>query len=603
MVQTVPPRSEIRTQDTWNLESIFPDEAQWERAFADIETQLPATAKYVGHVGDSAAALADWLDFYQEFMTTAMRVMVYARLRYSAETTDSVAKALSDRASGMGAQVAAALSFAEPEILAIESDTLTRWIELEPRLREYKHYIDQLEALRPHIRSAEVEEVLGLVGDPFSAASATHRILTDTDIVFAPVRGTGGEEIAVSQGNQSALLSDPNREIRRSAWQSFATGHLEFRNTMANALAAGIKQDVFTARVRHYNSSLEAALAPQNLPVDVFHNLISVFRDNLPTWHRYWRVRRKALGYDELYPWDIKAPLAANPPFVPYAQAVEWITEGMKPLGEEYVQVMERGCTSDRWVDIYPNEGKTAGAFASGVYGTQPFILMSYTDDLYSLSTLAHELGHAMHGFYTRRTQKPIYGRYGMFAAETASNFNQAMVRGYLMQKDSDRDFQITLIEEAMSNFHRYFFIMPTLARFELIMHERAERGQGLTASTMIDTMADLFAEGYGSELQFDRDETGITWAQFSHHLYMNFYVFQYATGISAANALAEGVLAGGPDAAERYLTFLSAGGSKYPLDLLREAGVDMRQPQPVEAAFAVLGEMVDRLEKLVGGA
>jgi oligoendopeptidase F len=369
---------------------------------------------------------------------------------------------------------------------------------------------------------------------------------------------------------------------------------------MAAALAAGIKRDVFVARARNYGSSLEAALAPQNLPVEVFHNLVEVFRDNLPTWHRYWRLRREALGYEKLYPWDIKAPLAQNPPEVPYAQAVEWIAQGMSPLGEEYVETLRRGTLQDRWVDIYPNQGKSGGAFSSGAYGTNPFILMSYVDDLYSMSTLAHELGHSMHSHYTRRNQPPIYSRYGMFLAETASNFNQAMVRGFLMDEIEDRDFQITLIEEAMSNFHRYFFIMPTLARFELAMHERAERGQGLTAETMTETAADLFAEGYGSEVVYDREQVGITWAEFSHHLYANFYVFQYATGISGANALARRVLGGEPGAAETYLDFLKAGGSLFPLEALRLAGVDMTRREPVEEAFKVLAETVDRLESLV---
>jgi oligoendopeptidase F len=278
---------------------------------------------------------------------------------------------------------------------------------------------------------------------------------------------------------------------------------------------------------------------------------------------------------------------------------VEWIVEGMKPLGDEYVDALRRGATTERWVDIYPNLGKTSGAYSGGSYGTHPFILMSYTDDLFSLSTLAHELGHSMHSYYTRREQPVIYSRYGMFVAETASNFNQAMVRGYLMEHHQDPNFQIALIEEAMSNFHRYFFIMPTLARFELEIHERVERGEALTADSLIDLMADLFQEGYGDEVVTDREQTGITWAQFATHLYANFYVFQYATGISGANALARAILDGEQGAAERYIDFLKAGGSVYALDALKLAGVDMTSPAPIERAFAVMGDMVDRLADL----
>ncbi len=600
MPQTVPSRAEIPVQYTWDLTPIFATDTDWESAVHQVEDELPRIQTFQGHVGDDARHLLDWLDASQQLAIIAGKVFVYANLRYNAETTDQQAKAMADTARSLASRVTAATAFGDPEILAIEHDTLERWIEEEPALAPYRHYFERLEALRPHIRSAEVEEVLGLASDPFSTAASIHRTLTDTDLAFVPARTGSGEEIPISQGNYGALLTDPDRELRRTAWINYADAHLAYKNTMANALAAGIKRDVFMARVHRYGSSLEAALAPQNLPIEVFHNLIAVFRDNLPTWHRYWRLRREALGYDELYPWDIKAPLATNPPHVPYDQAVEWIVDGMRPLGEEYVEALRRGTLEERWVDIYPNQGKSSGAFSSGSYGTNPYILMSYTDDLYSLSTLAHELGHSMHRYYTQRNQPPIYNRYGMFLAETASNFNQAIVRGYLMKANQDRDFQITLIEEAMSNFHRYFFIMPTLARFELAMHERAERGEGLAADGMIGLMADLFAEGYGEEVVDDRDRTGITWAEFSHHLYANFYVFQYATGISAANALATGVLSGAADAAENYLGFLKSGGSMFPLETLRLAGVDMTKREPVQAAFAVLSEMVDRLEGLL---
>jgi oligoendopeptidase F len=273
----------------------------------------------------------------------------------------------------------------------------------------------------------------------------------------------------------------------------------------------------------------------------------------------------------------------------------------MQPLGDDYVSVLRRGATDQRWVDIYPNQRKASGAYSDGFVGTHPFILMSYTDDIHSMSTLAHELGHSMHSYLTWKNQPMVYAFYGMFAAEVASNFNQAMVRAHLMRTNPDRDFQISVIEEAMSNFHRYFFIMPALARLELEIHQRVERGLGLSADYLSGLMADLFSEGYGDEVEIDADRIGITWAEFSGHMYMNFYVYQYATGISAANALARGVLDGGDEAAARYISFLSSGGSLYPMDALKLAGVDMASPEPVEKTFGVLAEMVDRLADLVG--
>jgi oligoendopeptidase F len=420
-------------------------------------------------------------------------------------------------------------------------------------------------------------------------------------MVFAPARNEDGSQtFEVTHGTLGALLSDSDRTVRRTAWESYADAHLAFKNTMANSLAAGVKQDVVRARARRYGSSLEAALFPPNIPPAVFHNLIDVFKRNLPTWHRYWRLRRKVLGVDTLHEYDIKAPLATGKVHVPYAQAVDWICAGVAPLGEEYVKVLRRGCLQERWIDIYPNKGKRLGAFSYGGPGTHPFIMMSYNDDLFSTSTLAHELGHSLHSYLSWQTQPLIYARYTLFAAEVASNFNQALVRDYLLRTQPDRDFQIGVLEEAMSNFHRYFFIMPTLARFELELHERAEAGKPLTAPSFNSLMADLFAEGYGDDLAMDRERAGSTWAQFSTHLYSNFYVYQYATGISGAHALAHGVLKGEPGAVDRYLTFLRSGGAYYPLEALAAAGVDLSSPEPVEIAFGLLADYVGRLEKLL---
>jgi oligoendopeptidase F len=306
-----------------------------------------------------------------------------------------------------------------------------------------------------------------------------------------------------------------------------------------------------------------------------------------------------ALGYDEFHVYDIKAPLSQDSPVVSFEQAIAWICEGMAPLGEEYVETLRKGALEDRWVDRALNRGKRQGAFSSGVYDTNPFIMMSYADNVFSMSTLAHELGHSMHSFYARKNQPFVYSHYSLFVAEVASNFNQAMVRDYMFATQSDPTFQLALIEEAMSNFHRYFFIMPTLARWELEMHERAEAGKPLTTDIMSSVCADFFAEGYGDDVIYDRDHIGITWAQFQH-MYMNFYVYQYATGISAAHALVKGIQEGGQAEVDRYLSFLDAGGSVYPLDALRSAGVDMTSSEPVDRAFEAMAGYVDRLEALV---
>jgi oligoendopeptidase F len=334
-------------------------------------------------------------------------------------------------------------------------------------------------------------------------------------------------------------------------------------------------------RARRHSSTLTASLFEPNIPVEVFHNLIRTFRANLPTWHRYWAIRRQALGVETLYPYDIWAPLTRERPRISYEQAVDWICAGLAPLGDAYVQIMRQGCLEDRWVDVFPNQGKSGGAFSSGWPGIHPFIMMSYDDTIFSVGTLAHELGHSMHSYLTWQNQPIVYSMYSLFVAEVASNFHQAMVRAYLLEHLADPVWQINVIEEAMANFHRYFLVMPTLARFELEIHQRIERGEGVTANDMIALMADLFSEGYGNEVHLDREREGITWATFSH-LYADYYVYQYATGISAANALSRPILAGQPGAAASYLNFLKAGASVYPLDALKLAGIDLTTPEPV---------------------
>ena len=600
MSSTVPARQAVPREHTWDVESVFANDATWSAEFDALMKELPSLARFRGHLGESASMLADFFAASEALEFRLGKVMLYASMRHTVDTADQTASALNDRSRGLMARAAAAMSFAEPEMLSIGFEKLRTWLKQEPRLAIYAHYFDRLEQRAAHVRSGEVEELLSQVSDAFRTASSTHGVLADADLKFAPAHNDAGETFEITQGTIGALRTDPNRTVRRTAFENYADTHLAFKNTMASALASGVKQDVFRARARRYASSLESATSSNYIPIDVFHNLIKTFRANLPTWHRYWDIRRRALGYDTLYVYDEKAPLTNAKPKISFDQSVDWICAGMQPLGDEYVTVARRGMTAQRWVDKYPNQGKRAGAFSTGVPGTQPFILMSYNDDLFSMSTLAHELGHSMHKYFTQKTQPMVYSRYGIFLAETASNFNQAMVRAHLLGKrGNDANFEIAVIEEAMSNFHRYFFIMPTLARFELEIHERVERGQALTAQNMTDLLADLFSEGYGDEVVVERERVGITWAEFPTHMYLNFYVYQYATGISAAHALAQNILDGKPGAVEKYLGFLSAGGSDFPIDVLKRAGVDLTTPAPVETTFGILARYVDRLEEL----
>lgn len=598
MTTHLPLRSEVPLETTWDLASVFETVDIWEKACTELVERLPALKAYQGKLGVSPAHLLQFINKMSEAGEMIGKISVFAHNQYAINTGDQTAAAMAGQAASLHASYEAAIAFFEPELVEIGFERLNNWLEEEPKLSFLRHFVDHLKKHQQHVRSAEVEEVLAMTGDPFSGAFRSYTALTSADLRFKNAITQDDQAIEVGQANYRVLEAHSDRVVRKTAWESYSDGYLAYKNTLSSVLSTALKQDVFNAKTRGFSSSLEAALGSTDIPVAVYHNLLQVFQANLPTWHRYWKIRRRLLGYERLHVYDIKAPLSGNRPSIPYEQAVDWICEGMAPMGSEYVQVLRKGCLEERWVDRARNKGKRDGAFSSGSYGTHPFIMMSYADDIFSVSTLAHELGHSMHSYYTRKTQPFIYSRYGLFVAEVASNFNQAMVRDYLFKNVADRDFQLSLIDEAMSNFHRYFFIMPMLAQFELEMHQRIEAGQPVSADVMVGSMARLFQTGYGEEVDFDRDRIGITWAQFLH-MYMNFYVYQYATGISGAQALASNVLSNQPQAVENYLRFLSLGGSMDPLDSLKLAGVDLESSEPVEKAFAMLSDLVDRLESL----
>jgi oligoendopeptidase F len=594
----LPKRSEVRKEQTWNAESVYANTDECRAAFKTLSADVDAFAKYSGHLGDSASSLADGLAAAEDLQRQFGVIITYVGMTYNVDTTDAAATSLYGEAMGVFGKVAAGTSFVEPEVLQIGLDKLRTWMKEEPRLAIYEQYFSNLYRKQAHVRSAEVEQILGMASEPFGQADMTYSMLTDADLKF-PAATNGKDKFDVAQSTIDTLMDHPDREVRKTAWTNYYGQYKAHKNTLSSSLMTAVKRDVFYARARGYSSSLEATLFPKNISSDVFHNLIATFKKNIPVWHKYFAIKKKALGYGDLYPYDVWAPLVKNPPHIPYEQGVEMIVNGLKPLGDDYVNAMRRGCLEERWVDYAPNQGKTQGAFSTGGVGTSPFILMSYSDDLGSVSTLAHELGHSMHTYLTVKNQPLVYSDYSLFVAEVASNFNQAMTRAHLLKTNDDPDFQITVITEAAYNFHRYFLQMPTLARFELEMHERAERGQGVTADDMIALMGDLLSEAYGEAMTIDKETFGLMWATFGH-LYANFYVFQYATGISGANALAQRILEGTPGAAEAYVGFLSAGSSAYPLDVLKRAGVDLTTPEPVERTYAVLSGFVDRLEKLV---
>jgi oligoendopeptidase F len=593
----VPPRAEVPLEETWALESIFVTDEAWEEAFNGSGERLRAVEAFRGRIGEGAATLLAALRAADDLTEAISKVLAYALMRRSEDATNASAGEMADRAIGLASRAEAAGSFLGPEIAALADETIAGWISQEPGLEPYRHALARIRRLRTHIRSVEVEEILARAGEVAAASEITHSVLQDGELPLGQIAEESGRTVRLAQGNLNRFLDSADRRVRQEAWEESADAYLAFRNTFAATLTGAVKRDVFYARARGYDSSLEAALAGDDIPREVFHNLLDTVWKHLPVWHRYFSVRRRLLGLQEgdLHGYDLEAPLAEQPSF-PWERGVETILASLAPLGPEYVADVRRGL-AERWTDRCANLGKGGGAFSAGTFGTEPFISMTWRDTLTSVSTLAHELGHSMHSLLTWQNQPVTYSRYGMSAAETASNLNQALMGAHLLAERDDRDWTIAVIEERMANYMRYLFTMPILARFELAAHERVEAGGALSADWMSQTLLGYYREGYGSEVVIDPARMGITWARFSH-LFMNYYVFQYGIGIAAAAALAEAILTEGELARERYLTFLRAGGSVDPIVALRDAGIDMSSPEPIERAFALMSRYVDRLEE-----
>ncbi len=475
---SVAKRSEIPKEQTWNAEAVFADRAAWTEAMTALKKDLSRFEGFEGTLSKGPGRLIEWFSTMDEISRNVEKLMFYAYMAMSVDGDDAEATGMVGQIQGLYAEITAKTAFSDPEILAMDEKLLYKWIESNKELLPYKHHIEDLFRSKPHVRSAEIEELLGMMSEPFGNVEMTFNMLSSMDMKVSDAIGADGKSMDVTQSNIEEIKKHPDREIRRTGMDNYADAYLDLRHTYASNYLTSAKQAVTISRARSYESVLQYKLAPFNIPTDVFHNLIDTFKKNLPIWHRYWDVKRRLLGLDEMKPHDIWAPLTSNQPEYSYTQAVDLIGKGMAPLGKDYVETIRKGCLEDRWVDYSRNKGKTQGAFSYGTYDTDPCIMLSYDGSLSEVSTLAHELGHSMHSNLTHKNQSYSDSHYSMFVAEVASNFNQAMVRDFLFSENTNRDFQLAVIQEAMDNIHRYFFIMPTLARFEYETFRRLEEGE-----------------------------------------------------------------------------------------------------------------------------
>jgi oligoendopeptidase F len=592
----VPTRSEQAPEHTWDLSLIFADVPAWEQELASVEAAARAVAALQGSLGSSPARLLEVLRRRDETGRRLYSLYVYAAHRKDSDATDSVGQALQERAGTAAARISAALAYIEPEILSIPEETLNAWLVEEEGLRLYAYALTRLNRQRAHVRSAEVEGLLAEFSDVTRAPYETFEMLVDSDIIMPSINDEQGASIQLSHARYGRLIESNDRRVRRDTFKSYYSAFRPFRNTLATTLGAAVRTHVLEARVRGYGSALEAALDPNEIPLTVYHNLIATVEANLHRNHRYMEIRKRLLGLDDLRIYDLYAqPVPEVELEVSYGEAQTMMLDSFAPLGEEYGIALRRAFGS-RWIDVYENVGKRSGAYSGGAYSTPPYVLLNYQNRLNDAFTLAHELGHSMHSFFTRRSQPFVYGNYTIFVAEVASTLNEALLTDYLLKHRDDPALRRMLLVQQIEDIRRTILRQTMFASFELMMHQRVEAGEPLTAEALSASYYDLVAKYHGPAVTLD-EEIAYEWARIPH-FYYNFYVYQYATGLSAALALSRQIITEGQPAVERYLSFLSGGSSRSSIDLLRDAGVDMTSPAPIQAAMDSFDALLDQLEQ-----
>jgi len=597
IMEALPKRNEVPVEQTWSLETVYDDVVTWEQDFEQIKAIVPQIAAMAGKLNVSAGSLLAALKLDEQLSRKLWKLLSYACMRLDEDTTNSFHQGLASRAATLAAEAGAARAFIEPEILQIAEVRLQEFVDSTPELQVYRHHLSELLRQKAHFRSPEIEALLAQASEVANTASQSFEMLNHADLKFPIITGEDGERVEITHARFITLMESQNREVRKQAFEALYGTYGRFRNTFATLLASSVKKDVFYAKVHGYDSALEAALDGSNIPASVYDNLLETVHKNLPILHRYMRVRKRILGVDQLHMYDLYVPLVGEAQKqISYQEAVETVKTGLAPLGQEYVSLLSEGINK-RWIDVVENEGKTSGAYSGGTYDTAPFILLNYTDTLDSMFTLAHELGHSMHSYFTRSHQPFIYGDYTTFVAEVASTCNEALLDEFLLRQTTDPTLRMYLINNYMEKFRATLYRQTMFAEFEKLTHAKAEGGEALTAEVLCQWYKELNSKYYGPDMIVD-DEIALEWARIPH-FYNAFYVYQYATGISAAIALSQQILSEGQPAVDRYLNFLKSGSSDYSTNLLAGAGVDMTKPAPVEQALKVFERLLDEFEEL----
>ena len=590
-------RNEINEKDTWDLSTIFETDQKWEEELALLTEDTKEAASLEGHLLDSVESLLNITERYLDLSRRLEKLYVYAHMKNDQDTRVAKYQEYYAKAMTLYSQLDQVFSFYEPEFMAITEEQYQNFLAEEPKLQPYKHFFDKLLQNKEHVLSQREEELLAGAGEIFGAASETFAILDNADIVFPFVKDEDGNEVQLSHGVYMRLVESKNREVRRGAYEALYSTYEQYQHTYAKTLQTNVKVQNYRAKVRNYKSVREAALAANFVPENVYDNLVSAVRKHLPLLHRYLALRSKILGIPDLKMYDVYTPLSSVEYSFTYEEALKKAEDALAVLGEDYLSRVKRAF-SERWIDVYENQGKRSGAYSGGSYDTNAFMLLNWQDNLDNLFTLVHETGHSMHSSYTRETQPYVYGDYSIFLAEIASTTNENILTEKLLQEVQDDATRFAILNNFLDGFRGTVFRQTQFAEFEHAIHQADQNGEVLTSEFLNNLYADLNQEYYGLSKE-DNPQIQYEWARIPH-FYYNYYVYQYSTGFAAASALAEKIVHGSQDDRDRYIDYLKAGKSDYPLNIMRKAGVDMEKEDYLNDAFAVFERRLDEFEALV---
>ncbi|MEO3944163.1 oligoendopeptidase F [Gorillibacterium sp. CAU 1737] len=588
-------RKNVAVENTWKLEDLVADQAAWDKEYQEVKTLLGKIAPYQGTLKDPVK-VKECFELEDEISLHTERLYVYSSMLHHGDTAESGPQALLDKAQKLSVEVGEALSFITPEILGLSDEALQALVKA-PELARYKHTLDEMIRQKAHVLSKEMESLLAQAGNVTQAPNKIFNLLNNADLKFPKVKDEDGDEVELTHGNYIQFLESDNQAVRKAAFEAMYDTYGKLKNTLGATLSSNIAKNMFYAKARKYPSVLEMSLYGDNIPTDVYTNLIDTIHEALPLLHRYMKLRAKLLKVDELHMYDLFAPLVEEFKWdIDYEEAKKMVTEALQPLGEDYLKVLKDGFDT-RWIDIYENEGKRSGAYSWGAYGTHPYVLLNHKNNLNSMFTLAHEMGHAMHSYLSDTNQEYRDAQYTIFLAEVASTLNEALLMDYLLKKTDDPKAKMYLLTYYADQFRTTVFRQTMFAEFEKLTHEKSEAGESLTPQDLSKIYYDLNKLYHGNEMAVDQ-AIEMEWARIPH-FYTSFYVYKYATGFSAATSFSKQILEEGTPAVDRYLGFLKSGGSDYSINILKKAGVDMSSPEPIKQAMDVFKSLIEQMEEL----